>query len=72
MLAFLAGLHEPTSGRIVLSGTDAASLSRETRARQVSVVFQDSYLVCSTVRENVLVGDPGAGAASGWRLGAGG
>ncbi|MER7274667.1 ABC transporter ATP-binding protein [Dactylosporangium sp. NPDC000244] len=61
VLALLAGLHEPTDGRVLIDGTDATSLDPQARRALVSVVFQHPYLFDGTVRENVLAGDPGAG-----------
>lgn len=63
ILALVAGLHEPTGGRVLIDGVDAASLDRETRRAATSVVFQHPYLFDGTIRENVLVGDPHADEA---------
>lgn len=63
ILALVAGLHEPTGGRVLINGVDAASLDRETRRAATSVVFQHPYLFDGTIRENVLVGDPHADEA---------
>ena len=54
VLALLAGLHRPTSGRVLVDGTDLAELS----ADLVSVVFQEPYLFEGTVRDNILAGNP--------------
>ncbi|GAA4208488.1 ABC transporter ATP-binding protein [Streptosporangium oxazolinicum] len=59
-LALLAGLHEPTSGRVLVDGTDIADLGPEARRALVSVVFQHPYLFDGTIRDNILAGDPGA------------
>ncbi|MET7394898.1 ABC transporter ATP-binding protein [Dactylosporangium sp. NPDC005572] len=60
VLALLAGLYEPTAGRVLVDGADAATLGPQARGALVSVVFQHPYLFDGTVRENVLAGDPGA------------
>jgi ATP-binding cassette, subfamily B, bacterial IrtB/YbtQ len=60
ILALIAGLHEPTSGRVLIDGVDARRLDRETRRAATSVVFQQPYLFDGSIRENILVGDPGA------------
>lgn len=60
ILALIAGLHQPTGGRILIDGVDAASLERETRRAATSVVFQHPYLFDGTIAENVLVADPAA------------
>lgn len=60
ILALIAGLHEPTGGRILLDGADAAGLTAAARRAASSMVFQHPYLLDGTIRDNVLVGDPGA------------
>ncbi|OBI92494.1 ABC transporter ATP-binding protein [Mycobacterium sp. 1245805.9] len=61
ILALLAGLHEPTRGRVLIDGVDAATLDAEARRATSSVVFQHPYLFHGTIRENVLAGNPAAG-----------
>ncbi|MER6670373.1 ABC transporter ATP-binding protein [Amycolatopsis japonica] len=56
VLALLAGLHRPTSGRVLADGTDVAEFRRDL----VTFVFQQPYLFEGSVRENVLAGDPSA------------
>nr|WP_221471548.1 ABC transporter ATP-binding protein [Amycolatopsis umgeniensis] len=60
VLALLAGLHQPTSGRVLVGGTDLAELSATDRRELVTVVFQQPYLFDGSVRDNVLAGDPSA------------
>src|SRR5882672_1431918 len=60
LLALLAGLDEPTSGRIALAGADLTSLDEDGRARlraeRVGFVFQSFHLVPSlTALENVML-----------------
>jgi putative ABC transport system ATP-binding protein len=60
MLGLMAGLDAPTSGRIVLDGTDITALGEEPLARlrgaRVGIVFQFFHLLPSlTAYENVLV-----------------
>jgi putative ABC transport system ATP-binding protein len=60
LLALLAGLDQPTSGRVVLGGTDLGPLSEDERARlrceRVGFVFQAFNLIPTlTARENVEV-----------------
>lgn len=60
ILALIAGLHQPTSGRVLIDGVDATTLDAGARRRASSVVFQHPYLFHGTIRENVLAGDPEA------------
>jgi ATP-binding cassette subfamily B protein IrtB len=62
VLALIAGLHQPTSGRVLFDGVDLALLDDAARRAAVSVVFQHPYLFDGSIRDNVLVGDPGADA----------
>lgn len=62
ILALLAGLHRPTSGRVLVDGVDVATLDADTRRALTSVVFQHPYLFAGTLRENVLAGHPEADA----------
>lgn len=60
ILALIAGLHQPTGGRVLIDGVDATTLDAGARRRASSVVFQHPYLFHGTIRENVLAGDPEA------------
>lgn len=60
ILSLIAGLHQPTAGRVLIDGVDAAHLDAESRRVATSVVFQHPYLFDGSVRDNILVGDPGA------------
>ncbi|MCV7285599.1 ABC transporter ATP-binding protein [Mycolicibacterium wolinskyi] len=60
ILSLIAGLHQPTAGRVLIDGVDAATLDAETRRAATSVVFQHPYLFDGSIRDNILVGDPGA------------
>jgi ATP-binding cassette, subfamily B, bacterial IrtB/YbtQ len=60
VLALIAGLYQPSRGRVLLDGVDAATLDAEARRAASSVVFQHPYLFHGPIRENVFAGDPGA------------
>lgn len=60
LLGLLAGLDQPSSGRVVLDGQDLGSLDEDGRARfrseRVGFVFQSFHLIPTlTARENVQV-----------------
>ena len=68
LLGLIAGLDAPTTGRIVLDGTDITALDEERLARlrggTVGIVFQFFHLIPSlTALENVLVPMEIAGAS---------
>jgi putative ABC transport system ATP-binding protein len=74
LLGLLAGLDQPTSGRVVLDGQDLGRLGEDERARlrreKLGFVFQSFHLIPTlTARENVEVplelrGEDGRAAAS--------
>ncbi|MFF2076958.1 ABC transporter ATP-binding protein [Kitasatospora sp. NPDC058162] len=60
LTALLPRLYEATGGRITLDGRDIAELPREELRALVAVAFEEPTLFSATVRENVLMGAPGA------------
>lgn len=60
IVALIAGLHQPTRGRVLIDGVDAATLDADARRAAASVVFQHPYLFHGSIRENILAGDPAA------------
>ncbi|TNC16553.1 ABC transporter ATP-binding protein [Georgenia sp. 311] len=59
----VARLHDPTEGRVLLDGVDLRDLSLTDLARQVGVVSQETYLLHTTVRENLRYARPEASDA---------
>jgi ATP-binding cassette subfamily B protein len=57
-IKLLAGLYEPTEGRILIDGRDLRTLPREELRRRLAVVFQDFNQYQLSARENVGFGDP--------------
>ena len=60
LLALLAGLDRPTTGRVLLDGTDLGALDEDARAKlraeKVGFVFQSFHLIPTlTARENIQV-----------------
>ncbi|MFT4043268.1 MAG: ABC transporter ATP-binding protein [Gordonia sp. (in: high G+C Gram-positive bacteria)] len=60
ILALAAGVQEPTSGRILFDGIDAATLDWQSRRALTSVVFQQPYLIDGTIAENIVAAEPDA------------
>src|SRR5207248_173016 len=58
LVKLLAGLHDPTDGRITIDGTDLAALDAAAWQRQVAVVFQDFNRYPLTAALNVGLGAP--------------
>jgi ATP-binding cassette subfamily B protein len=59
-MALLHRAFDPQAGRILLDGVDLRDLTVAALRRNVGVVFQEAMLFSRSIRENVLVGKPGA------------
>ncbi|MCG5433992.1 ABC transporter ATP-binding protein/permease [Mycobacterium sp. MYCO198283] len=62
ILGLIAGLHEPTGGRVLVDGVDTASLTADARRGLAAVVFQHPYLFAGSIADNIRAGDPDASA----------
>ncbi|WP_336083218.1 ABC transporter ATP-binding protein [Nocardia sp. SSK8] len=60
LAALVARLHDPTAGRVSIDGIDVRDLELGTLARIVGVVSQESYLLHTTIRENLRYAKPEA------------
>jgi ATP-binding cassette subfamily B protein IrtB len=60
ILGLIAGLYQPTSGRILFNDDDAADLDHDARQALSSVVFQRPYLIEGSISANINAGDPTA------------
>jgi ATP-binding cassette, subfamily B, bacterial len=56
IVKLITRLFEPTSGRILLNGKDAAAYSPRSVQQQMSIIFQDYGQYQMTARENVALG----------------
>ncbi|MET0423212.1 MAG: ABC transporter ATP-binding protein [Actinoplanes sp.] len=60
MAALIARLYDPTAGRITIDGVDVRDLALEDLASIVGVVSQETYLLHTSVRENLRYARPDA------------
>ena len=60
VLALIAGLYHPATGRVLIGGHDVANLENSVLRSHVSAVLQDTFLFSGSVFDNVLLGRPGA------------
>jgi ATP-binding cassette subfamily B protein len=58
--ALISRLYDPTSGRVTIDGVDIRSLPLADLAGIVGVVSQDTYLLHTTIRENLRYAKPDA------------
>lgn len=54
----LVRLSDPSGGTVHLDGDDLRSLARGAIARDVAMVFQESFLFAQSIRDNITLGDP--------------
>ncbi|MCW4465256.1 ATP-binding cassette domain-containing protein [Glutamicibacter sp. MNS18] len=55
----LAGLHDPTAGRILIDGQDLQQLDPQLVRPHIGVVFQENWLARGTIRDAVVAGREG-------------
>jgi len=60
LCALIPRFYEPAGGRILIDGTDIASVTLASLRRSIGIVQQDVYLFGSTVMENLRYGRPEA------------
>lgn len=60
LLRLAARFIDPDQGQVLLGGVDVRELSADDLYRSLGVVLQDVVLLEGTIRENVLLGRPGA------------
>ena len=60
MIGLIAAFYTPTTGRVMIDGTDLATVRLRTYRTQLGVVLQDTFLFDGTIRENVAFAKPDA------------
>jgi subfamily B ATP-binding cassette protein MsbA len=60
MTGLIAAFYKPTSGRILIDGSDLGRVRLDSYRRSLGVVLQESFLFDGTIRENVAFSRPGA------------
>ena len=65
--SLLLRFFDPRSGRIRIDGTDIADLDPDAVRGLIAVVPQDAFLFHASIRDNLVIADPGADDARLWR-----
>lgn len=60
LVNLLPRFYDPVSGQILIDGIDIKDYTLKSLRDQISVVFQDNFLFCGTIRQNILFGKPNA------------
>ncbi|EKB56754.1 ABC transporter ATP-binding protein [Falseniella ignava] len=58
LVKLILGLLEPTSGCILINGTDLREFDRKAYYQQIAPVFQDTHLFTFNIRDTILQGAP--------------
>jgi ATP-binding cassette, subfamily B, bacterial len=61
LVSLLMRFYDPTSGQILLDGTDLRNYNLADLRGQFGIVLQESVLFSTTIAENIAYGRPGAG-----------
>jgi ATP-binding cassette, subfamily B, bacterial MsbA len=56
LVSLLARFYDPTAGRVVVDGTDVRDLELTSLREHMGMVFQDTFLFATTIRENIAFG----------------
>jgi len=59
----VARFHDPQHGQVLIDGTDLRQVTRASLARQLGVVFQDTFLFHASIADNLRYARPGASDA---------
>lgn len=59
-LSLIMRFYDPRTGRILFDGTDLREASLDSLYEQIGIVFQESLLFDTSVRENIRLGKLGA------------
>ncbi len=60
VINLLLRFWDPDGGRVLLDGADLREVTIESLRGQIGLVFQDTFVFDTTIRENIMVGRPGA------------
>lgn len=60
LMDLIPRFYDPTEGAILVDGTDLRDFKAESWLRNIAIVSQDTFLFNTTIRENILLGRPGA------------
>jgi len=60
VLSLIERFYDPTAGVIRMAGTDIRALERDALRGQIGYVEQDAPVLAGTLRDNLLLGTPGA------------
>ncbi|HTS61797.1 MAG TPA: ABC transporter ATP-binding protein [Candidatus Acidoferrales bacterium] len=60
IISLVAAFHQPSTGKILVDGTDLSTVRLDSFRSQLGVVLQDTFLFDGTIKENIAFARPGA------------
>ena len=63
LIGLVCAFHAPSSGRVLVDGSDLATVKLDSYRRKLGVVLQETFLFDGTIRENVAYARPEASEA---------
>lgn len=60
LVSLIPRFYDPTSGTVTVDGHDLKDVTQESLRQHIAVVFQDTFLFATTIRENIRFGRPDA------------
>ena len=57
LVSLLPRFYDPTSGAILVDGTDIRDYTLKSLRNNIGVVFQDNFLFVGTIRDNIMLGN---------------
>ena len=57
LIKLICGLYSPTEGQIIIGDRDINTISQSTLFKKISVVFQDIYLLPTTIERNITLSE---------------
>ena len=60
VVSLLPRFYDVTKGRVLIDGENIKDFTLKSLRDNIAVVFQDNFLVSGTLRDNILIGRPGA------------
>jgi len=60
LVSLIARFYDPQEGRVLIDGRDIRDLPLDELRSRIAIVFQDTFLFATTVRENIAFGREGA------------
>jgi len=55
LIKLLCGLYEPTSGRVLINGTDLAQVNKGKYFKDIAAIFQDYFILPASIKENIVL-----------------